>query len=70
MLCLCWQIWQISLDFPWAQAKEEGPECTISTIPFGLLFFWGVVIFSFAFFLPALHAPSSSTYHNSPGRLC
>lgn len=69
MLCLYWQRLQISLDFPWVQAKGEGPECTISTIPFGLFFLSGGNFIPLPFFLPALHTPSNYTYWNSPGHL-
>ena len=34
MLGLYCEIWQISLDFPWAQAKGKGPEHTIPTLWF------------------------------------
>ena len=50
MLCLYWQRLQISLDFPWVQAKGEGPECTISTILFGLFFLSGGNFLSLPFF--------------------
>lgn len=68
MLGLLCQMWQISLDFPCAQAKGKGPKHTIPTL--GLFFFWGSNFSPFPFFLPALHAPSNSTYNNSPGCLC
>lgn len=67
MLGLYIEIRQIPLDFPWVRAKGKGTEHTISTLWF--IFLLGCLFFFFSFFLPALHAPSNSTYNNSPGCL-